>query len=217
MLETRFPRPPGDIGNPATFNCDVLYRTVGGAAVDRIVAHEPLDHELLDAFIDGAKRLAGEGADLITTSCGFLYRHQRDIADAVDVPVVTSSLCCIPFLRSSLGSAQQIGVLTFDAPALGTMLSSLPAHDGLVLEGIAEGGALHTTIHQDLETLDLKRAEQECVEATRSLCARSARLGAVVLECTNLPPYRNAITRVCRCPVFDLPGLVATFSHGHSR
>src|SRR5262245_63915526 len=85
VLDTRFPRVPGDIGNAGTFDFPVLYRRVRGATSDRVVRH--VDRDLLPLFIEGAQALEAEGVQAITTSCGFLARFQRDLAAAVKVPV----------------------------------------------------------------------------------------------------------------------------------
>ena len=38
MLEARFPRTPGDVGNALTFPFPVLYKVVRGASPDRVVS-----------------------------------------------------------------------------------------------------------------------------------------------------------------------------------
>ena len=40
MLEARFPRIPGDMGNAGTWPFPVLYRVVRGATPERVVLHE---------------------------------------------------------------------------------------------------------------------------------------------------------------------------------
>ncbi|HEX3497782.1 MAG TPA: hypothetical protein VHT04_00515, partial [Stellaceae bacterium] len=90
MLETRFPRIPGDMGNAATWPFPVLYKVVKGASPKRVV--EDRASGLRDAFLAAAKELVGLGADGITTTCGFLSLYQRELAAHVGVPVATSSL-----------------------------------------------------------------------------------------------------------------------------
>src|SRR5262247_4031529 len=53
VLDTQFPRIPGDIGNAATFDFPVLYHRVAGASADRVVRHGR--RELLPSFIEGAR------------------------------------------------------------------------------------------------------------------------------------------------------------------
>ena len=81
MLEARFPRIPGDMGNAETWPFPVLYRVVRGASPQRVVMERAAG--LLDAFLDAAADLVDLGADGITTNCGFLSLYQKDIAAAL--------------------------------------------------------------------------------------------------------------------------------------
>ena len=79
LLETRFPRIPGDGGHAATWPFPMLWRMVGGATPDRVVR----DHgEIVDDFITAARELVAIGADGITTNCGFLVLHQDRLSMA---------------------------------------------------------------------------------------------------------------------------------------
>jgi hypothetical protein len=90
MLDARFPRIPGDMGNALTWPFPVHYRIVRTATPDRVVRRGAIG--LLDAFIEAARALAADGVDGITTNCGFLSLFQNEIAEVVDIPVATSSL-----------------------------------------------------------------------------------------------------------------------------
>src|SRR6267154_982138 len=67
MLEARFPRIPGDMGNATTWPFPVLYRVVNGASPERVVLRGA--EGLLNAFLDAATELVELGADGITTNC----------------------------------------------------------------------------------------------------------------------------------------------------
>src|SRR5437660_8557591 len=116
MLETRFPRIPGDMGNALTWPFPVLYKVVPGATPDRVVRHKSAG--LINAFLDAAAELVQLGADGITTTCGFLSLYQREIAQHVGVPVATSSLMQIPFIERILPPGKRVGVLTISAANL---------------------------------------------------------------------------------------------------
>jgi len=110
MLDTRFPRPRGDIGNALSYDFPVRYKIVRGAHATRIMGDQP-DPALLEPFIAAARELEADGVKAITTSCGFLAPFQKQLAAAVNIPVFTSSLiqaplihaCCRP-ARSSASS-----------------------------------------------------------------------------------------------------------------
>src|ERR1700720_1015676 len=116
MLETRFPRIPGDMGNATTWPFPVLYKVVPGATPDRVVRHK--SQGLANAFLDAAAELVQLGADGITTTCGFLSLYQRDLATHVGVPVAASSLMQVPHVERLLPPKKRVGVLTVSAPSL---------------------------------------------------------------------------------------------------
>ena len=79
MLDTRFPRVPGDIGHAASLPFPVRYRVVRGASPQRVVRER--DPALLQPFVEAGRALADEGAAAITTSCGFLVLFQYEPGD----------------------------------------------------------------------------------------------------------------------------------------
>src|SRR5213595_2501597 len=81
MLQTRFPRIPGDMGNATSFPFPVVHQVVEAATPDRVVTSgEPA---LLGPFIQAARDLERDGVLAITTNCGFLAMFQRELASAV--------------------------------------------------------------------------------------------------------------------------------------
>src|SRR5204863_6615950 len=116
MLDTRFPRIPGDMGNAATFPFPVRYHRVRGADPDLVVRRGA--EGLLPAFVEGARALEGEGVGAITTNCGFLVKYQRELAAAVRVPVFTSSLLLVPLVHRMLLPGRRVGVLTVNSATL---------------------------------------------------------------------------------------------------
>ncbi len=202
MLQTRFPRPPGDVGHPQTFAFDVRPRVVDGATPERVVRTG--DVALLAPFIDAARGLVAEGCDAIATSCGFLARWQRELQAAVPVPVWTSSLLALQPLQSSVPAAR-CGVITIDAAALtAELLQTVGADPSTPVEGIAPGSALHRTLLEDGLTLDAADAASQVLQAAARLRARCPEIDTLVLECTNLPPYAGALRTETGLPVHDV-------------
>ena len=107
MLETRFPRPRGDIGHPRTFAFPTRRRIVEGASPERIV--RGVDAALLAPFIAAAHELVAQGCDAIATSCGFLARWQRELQAALPVPVWSSALLQ---LAEEQAQGRRCGVIT---------------------------------------------------------------------------------------------------------
>lgn len=209
MLDTRFPRIPGDMGNAATFDFPVRYHRVTGAEPDLVVRRGASG--LLPEFIAGARALEREGVGAITTNCGFLVTFQRELAAAVNVPVFTSSLLLVPLVHRMLPPRRRVGILTVNAGTL------TPEH----LEGagvtpdvpIAIGGLetekefTRVMLGDELE-LDVDAARDEHVKVARQLVRDHPDVGAIVLECTNMPPYAADVQRATGRPVFDIVSLV---------
>jgi hypothetical protein len=183
MLETRFPRIPGDIGNALTWPFPVLYHVVRGASPDRVVRNRA--HGLLPAFIDGARALVALGADGITSSCGFLSLFQREIAQAVGVPVAISSLMQVPLVERLLPIGKRVGILTISAATLS------PEH--LAAAGI---GADTPVIGTDGGR-----------EFSRAILGDEPRLDTAA-------PYARALARHVHRPVFDIVSFLTWFHAG---
>lgn len=207
MLDTKFERFVGDIGNPKSFTMPVLHERISGATVDLIV--QAKGPTMVEPFIEGARRLIARGANAITTGCGFLILHQASLAAALPVPVATSSLMLIPLVMRMLPPGKRVGVLTFSARDLTPAhfaAAGVPADIPFV--GVAEDGTFRRAL-RGLPTNDsLAAREADVIAAARELMTKHKDLGAIVLECTNFPPHRAAVARETGLPVFDIFTLV---------
>lgn len=203
MLETRFPRPVGDVGNADTYaraGIPVRFATVQGATPRRIV--QEADPAFLQPFIDAARDLERQGAALLSTSCGFLASYQDALSRAVAIPVLTSSLL-------QARRFAHPGIVTIDAASLTPALllaAGVPA--GTPVQGVQPGCEFHRRILSNDSTMDLAQAEQDVVAAATDLVQRNPGVSDIVLECTNMPPYRNAIARATGLPVHDIETLL---------
>jgi hypothetical protein len=213
MLESRFPRIPGDMGNALTWPFPVLYKVVPGASPARVVYGKA--EGLLGAFLDAAAELVRLGADGITTTCGFLSLYQREIAAHVGVPVAASSLMQIPLIERLLPPARRVGILTISAASLtGEHLIAAGADPDTPVVGTEGGGEFTRAILNDEARLDAAAAEHDILDAGEALVARHPETGAVVLECTNMVPYARALSEHLHLPVFSIYSFVSWFHAG---
>lgn len=213
MLETRFPRVYGDAGNPATWPFPVRIRVVPGASAARVIGERALG--LVDAFIAAGQALADEGAAGITTTCGFLCLHQDRIARALSVPFASSSLLQAPLVARLLPAGRRVGVLTVDGASLGAEHLRAAGIDPATPVVGAEGGAeFSRVLLGDLSALDLAAAQADLLDAGRQLLARHPDIGAIVLECANMPPYAAALSSRLGVPVYDWYSMVTWFAQG---
>lgn len=209
MLDTQFPRIPGDMGNAATFDFPVLYHRVRGASPDRVVRHG--QQELLPAFIEGARALEREGVRAVTTNCGFLAKFQSDVAAAVSIPVFTSSLMLVPLVHRMLPPGKAVGIMTVDASSLRPEHlagAGITKDIRAVVAGMETEKEFTRVLLDDQLELDVDAAREEHLTVARRLIEAHPEIGAIVLECTNMPPYRAGLQAVTGLPVFDITTLV---------
>lgn len=200
MLDTAFPRLPGDVGHLASWAMPVQALVVRGASPQRVVRAG--DPALLQPFVDAARTLAAQGAGAITTSCGFLVRWQAELQAALPLPVWTSALLKLPEL-------ERPGVITVDAETLGAVhLRAAGARDDVPIEGLAPGCHLQRTLLGNQARLDGDEAEADVLAAAARLLQRHPDVTDLVLECTNLPPFAAALQRASGRPVHHLMTLV---------
>lgn len=197
MLDTRFPRLPGDIGHPHAFGVPVRQYVVQGAWPGKVVQSGAglRAAGVVPAFVQAVQALASEGALAITTSCGFLVLLQHELQAATPAPVVTSSLLQLPGL---LAKQRKVGVLTISSSALGAdhlLAAGVPPErlQDVLVQGVDPAGEFAAAILGNRETMDIDKARSDVVAAALALKQREPSLEAVVLECTNLPPHRQAI------------------------
>jgi hypothetical protein len=207
MLDTRFTRFVGDIGNPQSYAEPVLFEVVRGATVDKIVpAKAP---PLIEDFVAAGERLIARGANAITTGCGFLVLNQQNLAARLKVPVATSALLLIPTLMKLLPPGKRLGVLTFSGRDL------TPAHfvaagasPDTPVEGVTQDGVFQSAIYEQPCDDGVAGREAEVVAAAQRLIARHNDIGAILFECTNFPPHRAAVAAATGLPIYDVFTLI---------
>lgn len=214
MLEARFPRIPGDMGNGTTWPFPVLFRVVRGADPERVVLQGA--RGLLPDFIAAARDLVDLGAEAITTNCGFLSLFQRELAEAVNVPVATSSLMQVPWVQATLPPGQRVGVITVSRGSLtAAHLDAAGVPRDVPMAGTETGREFFRVLIKAEKTdMDIALAEADIVAAGRDLVARHPEVGAIVLECTNMPPYAAALAEAVGLPVYDIYSMITWFHAG---
>jgi hypothetical protein len=214
MLEARFPRIPGDMGNGVTWPFPVLYRVVKGASPEKVVLKGAAG--LLDDFVAAASDLVSQGAEAITTNCGFLSIFQQEIAAAVQVPVATSSLLQFPWIKATLPPGKRVGILTVSKGSLTPRhldAAGIPLDTPIVG---TEGGKefFRVLIKGEKDDMDVRLAARDILDAGAELLRIAPDIGAILLECTNMPPYAFALRERFGLPVYDIFSLVSWLHAG---
>ncbi len=214
MLDARFPRIPGDMGNAQTWPFPVLYRVVEGATPERVVLDQAAG--LLTPCLDAAAELVGHGAEAITTNCGFLSLFQSELAAHVRVPVATSALLQVPWVQAMLPPGQRVGIVTVSAASLTPRhLEAAGVPPDTPIVGTENGREFfRVLIRGETQDMDIDLAQADILEAGQELVTRHPEVGAIVLECTNMPPYARALRATLGRPVFDIYTMITWLHSG---
>ena len=211
MLDTRFPRPRGDIGNALSYDFPVRYKVVRGAHPTRIMGDHP-EPALLEPFKAAARELEAEGVKAITTSCGFLAPFQKELAAAVNIPLFASSLIQAPLIHAMLPPGKVIGIFTErgyhmnDSHFRGVGWSS--ADIPVQIQGMKPDAQFPATYILGREELDTDVLKAEMIEMTEAFMASCTNPGAILFECTNMCPFSKDVAEISGLPVFDINTLI---------
>lgn len=201
LLDSPVPFIPGDVANATTYPFPVRFKKVDGFSVPRALSR---DETVFPALLAAARDLAENGVRAVTGDCGFMALHQQRLRQALDLPVFLSSLLQIPFIRQILPRDRAIGILTASAPDLTPAFLTeigIPPGSDLLISGLETATEFRTAVLEEKGSLDADKIETEVTDAARSLAAQGA--GAILLECSVLPPYADAVHRETGLPVFD--------------
>ncbi len=203
LLDTFTPFIEGDVGNAGTYSFPVRYRTIPGLTVKRIFSK---DLSFREEMLAAGRALVGQGVRAITGDCGFMAIYQRYLADRLEVPVFLSSLLQLPFIASVLSSECRVGILTANEAVLDSELLSalgIAASERYVIAGLQDYPRFCSAIIDEEGQLDSEAVEAEMVVAAQRLVQREPQIGALVLECSVMPPYAAAVAAATGLPVFD--------------
>ncbi len=188
MLDTAFPRFLGDVGNPESFTFPVTYAVVPGATPHAIVCSDI--EPWVEAFIAAGRDLVSQGCTALTTTCGFLTLLRDRVERETGVPVVSSALELIPGL---MARGRNPGILTISSASLTPgHLDAAGVPKAVPIQGV-DGSHFATAILENQTRLDAHVSRQDLVAGAQALVKSHPDLDVVVLECTNMPPYREAI------------------------
>lgn len=203
LLDTVFPRIPGDVGNVHSYEYPVVLRTVPGATVQRVVYEA--DSGLLSDFIQAAQALENQGVVAITSSCGFLSVFQEAVAKSVRIPVFLSSLLQVPLAHAM--TQKPVGIITAHSERLTKeVLSRAGVSDKIphAVGGLQNSSAFSDPILKDGRNLQRDAIAKDVIDIATSLIRGNPDIGTFVFECHNLAPYSHAVQQATGLPVYDI-------------
>jgi aspartate/glutamate racemase len=216
ILDASYPCIPGNVGNASTFPFPVRYQKVSGASIDRLLNQR--DPGLLEPFVAAAKKLESRGVRAITGACGFMAQFQPQVRTAVSIPVFLTSLLQIPFIFNITG--KPVGVITANSSCLTVEHfrgAGIPDGMPMIIAGMEEQTEFREAVLEEKGTLNSDKIEQETVEVARELVRGNPHIGAILLECSDLPPYARAVQQAVNLPVYDFYTMIHYVHTAHVR
>jgi hypothetical protein len=199
QLDTRFCRVPGDIGCAESYVQDPEIIRVPCASVANIVTDQPGQIDL-DPFLQAIEQATG---DIVVTSCGFLSPFQDQLQSITPKPIIASVLNMLSDLDVIKG-ADRSSVLTFDATRLVEAHFPNPyrANDFRVV-GLRPNNPLRQRIEEDVPDCFDVSDVVNAVVADFALAVMPT-TETVILECTNLPPYKPQMRHDSNVRIIDI-------------
>lgn len=204
-IDLEYPKLPGNVVNASTYDFPVLYEKVSF----EIEALFRGDEEIREGIVDAAKKLEAEGVRAIIGACGFFAHFQEDVKEAVSVPVYLSSLCQLPSIKVGLRSGQKIAVVAASGESVtdgmlrsvGGSMADIEVFDVGAMESFAP-------IRWGKHTLDNGRLTEDMRALGARIKEEHPDIGAILLECSDLPPYAWAVQEGSGLPVYDFISLI---------
>lgn len=209
-VQLDYPKIPGNVQNHGTFPYPVIYAEVR-FEIEQLFAGDPAIEEMI---VDAARQLEAQGAAAVVGACGFFAHFQEKVAAAVDVPVFMSSLTQLPLIKRGLKPGQEVLVVAADGASVTDELLAHVGADssGVVVQNVGDRKAF-AAIRYSQEPLDNGALIDDLCTLTAQRCAERPQIGAILLECSDLPPYAADIQAATGRPVYDFIGLIDWVHH----
>ena len=166
-----------------------------------------------------AVELQEEGVRAIVCGCGLTGSIQSYLQSVVEIPVYTSTMLYVPELVATLPEGKRLGVLTVGE-------SFLRAHDNallyecgldedtmpLVVAGMYESAWVDDWSTMASDDFDPDRVGGALVNVAKKLVADYPDVGRILIECTDMPPWSDAVREATGLEVFDPADMVRRVS-----
>jgi len=199
----------GEIDCPETFDYDVYYKVVPGFTFEMCQSGN-MTNKVKERFIESLLWLVREkNVSAITGDCGFMMYFQSFAREISNVAVFMSALCQLPFALCAFGSNEQIIILTANSKSFESMHGVIKKQCGID----TREERYHVIGCEDVDgfeavafgqRVDIKKVEPGIVKKALQALKRYPKTKAFLMECTQLPPYSDAIRLETGLPVFDV-------------
>lgn len=207
--EVFYPMVPGNVVNGYTFDFPVRLKAVEGLDIPNLFQ---AGDDIYECILKTCMELKKEGCRAISSACGFFGNYQARVAEAMDIPVAISSLVQIPWIASILNKDKNIGILTADKTSFSDKLLdscgvSEKLKKRLVVEDLGNEPEFSCII-EGRGSFDNRIVHDEVVTKAIKLMRENDNIGAILLECSDMPPYAYAVSAATGLPVYDFTTLI---------
>jgi hypothetical protein len=206
-LDYNYPPAAGDIDCPGSYGYDVLFRVVPGLTF-AMAQSGKMTPSVDRAFRTAIQWLEKKGAVGITGDCGFMMAFQPIARDVATVPVFMSSMVQSPMISVAFDKYDKVVILTANSETLKPQKNILLSQcgfdvddDRFLIVGCQNVPGFDAVAKGD--KVDVEYVTPGVVKLVKDLLVRMPNIRAILLECTELPPYSDALRKETGLPVWD--------------
>jgi len=201
---------PGNVGNASTYNFPVRLKIIKGVhdnpyppVRDKNGNYTPE----VKKTIDTVKGLEADGVHAVVMCCGFFSIIQEILSEEVNIPVFSSPLLLVPLISKLIGKNKKVGIIAASKNRLTKeFLTPVGINDSIpyVVAGLEPSKEFNPCFLDGTgTTFDVDILRKELVDIAINFKDKNPDIGALLLECSDLPPFSADIQEATGLPVFD--------------
>jgi len=207
LVEADYAMLPGNVANASTYDFPVLYKVLKDVTFERIAVADPA---VLDVLVAGGEALIADGVRAVVSACGSFANYQRAAAATLSVPTYLSSMLQVPWIQAALKPEQKLLVIAAVGSAITAKVfeeCAITDTDRLLVEQAIDVPEFKAMLSP--EGFNPARLESELAVYAHELVEKHPEAGAILLQCSDLPPFAWAIQNATGLPVYDMNTLIA--------
>lgn len=211
-VETHYPLLPGNVVNVSSYSFPAYVKVLTGVGLEEIIQY---DKAISKKIITAGNDLIDLGVRAVVGACGSFAFYQREVAAELSVPVFMSVMLQAPLIEQGLRPEQSIAVIAAKASAISERVftqCNILNPERLHIYSAVELQECLKLYYAD-PAFNNEKLERELVELTQNILKQRPDTGAILLQCSDLPPYASAIQAATGLPVFDMHSLIEWVRH----
>ena len=223
---------PGDVDHPISYDYPVKYCIAPNCTFDylcdpdKFLNDENLKKRMEDGIKQAIQMLEQAGCNVITADCGLFMWFQDYARQVTKKPVIMSSLAMLPSIFQTLDGEEEVAVFTSNANSLNrlkdTVLTSMLGDDAKRLVVVGCDGDEYGKIDgfeavAEGTKVDVEKVRPGMVSAAQTMLEQNPDVTAIIVECTEIPPYSDSIRQATGLPVYDPITICDNFMAGFQK